>query len=697
MDSEPRFTNHLAAETSPYLRQHAHNPVDWYPWGEEALHRARELDRPIFLSIGYSACHWCHVMEKESFEDADIGRILNENFISIKVDREERPDLDEVYMRALLSMNGSGGWPMSLFLTPTLKPFFGATYLPHDRFLAAVGKASERFVSARAAIETDADQVGRWIEREAHAASADPPIEGNELHAIATSALDRVDLQWGGFRGETKFPTPVRWGLLLHAARKWGDPPLSRALRATLDAMATGGIRDPIGGGFHRYSTDPRWEVPHFEKMLYDNAQLAALYCEAGLALGARDYVAVGADTLDFLLRDMQAPDGGFYASLDADSGGREGAYYVWTPDELLHIAGPSDGQVLARILGVSGAGSFDGASAPNRRASFTEVAAASGRSAADVEAVWSAFRSKLLDARAARPRPRLDTKIVTAWNGLAIEALARGFEATGDVRYREAALRAADWLWRFHRRASHAPAASQTTTSGLARASNAGHAEAAGVLEDYAFLARGLIALFEATNDVELLDRALALVREADQRFRSPEQNGWYGAEEGSTPFVRSVSLDDSVEPSGSAALLSARIALGALTLNEDLTRSVDETLLAQSTALRANGMESAGWLDAALLRVGPFYDLIVLGDDAGAVERLERVRRAMAPPWTASARVPAGGADGAFERLVTAAQGKTAGSSAAKAYVCLEGACKQPTSDPAALRALLLGGWSF
>ena len=248
-DTIRREGNHLAGAGSIYLQEHAHNPVDWYPWSPEALARARAEDKPIFLSIGYSSCHWCHVMEAEVFEKDDVAAFLNAHFVSIKVDREERPDLDEVYMRALLSMNGSGGWPMSLILTPALKPFFGATYLPHDRFLAVIGKASERFASARASIETNADQVQRWIQREAHATSA-PPIAASDLHAIATSALDSVDLERGGFRGETKFPTPVRWEFLLHAARKWGDPPLTHALRVTLDAMAAGGIRDPIGGRF---------------------------------------------------------------------------------------------------------------------------------------------------------------------------------------------------------------------------------------------------------------------------------------------------------------------------------------------------------------------------------------------------------------------------------------------------------------
>ena len=671
------------------MTQHAHNPVDWYPWGAEALGRARAEDRPIFLSIGYSSCHWCHVMEAEVFEHDDVAEYLNAHFVSIKVDREERPDLDETYMRSLLAMTGSGGWPMSLFLTPGLSPFFGATYLPRDRFLAAAAKAVQQFAVARAEVESGAAQVRQRIEREAVSAGSDgaAPIGADELHALATSALARFDARWGGFRGGTKFPTPVRWSFLLHAARKWDDPVLTDAVRTTLEAMASGGIRDPIGGGFHRYSTDVRWETPHFEKMLYDNAQLASLYLEAGLALREPRYLAVATDTLDFLLREMQAPEGGFYASLDADSEGREGAYYVWTRDELVQIGGPGDGDTIARLLGIGVKGTFDGGSVPNRRAAPGDVATATGRPVAEVEARWAALRPELLATRSRRPHPRVDTKVVTAWNGLVLTALSRAFEATGDSRYRDAAVRAADWLWRVHFRGA----------GGLVRDSNAGLAGDAGVLADYAFLTQGMIALFEATHRVNLLERAITLVAQTDERFGAGARGGWYDSEQGATPFGRSASIDDSVEPSGSAALLADRVALGALTLRDEMTRAVDVALRSRANDLRASGVDSAGWLDAALLRAGPCYEVVLAGDDAVAVNRLDAVRRGLAASWIASAAVPAAGPDEAFERLVVASHGKTAPGGSARAYVCLEGACKAPTSEPLALRALLLGGWRW
>ncbi len=682
-----RNGNHLVTAGSLYLQMHAHNPVNWYPWSKEAFERAKSENKPIFLSIGYSSCHWCHVMETEVFEKDDVAALLNAHFVSIKVDREERPDIDAVYMQALTRMTGNGGWPMTLFLTPSLKPFFGASYLPRDRFLAIAKKASSEFASARKSIDTNADEVAARIGREDRAAN-EPPIDADEIHRIASASLQRIDPQFGGFRGGTKFPTPVRWELLLHVARKWGDAPIADAVRATLDAMAAGGIRDAVGGGFHRYSTDERWETPHFEKMLYDNAQLATLYLEAGLAFKEPRYIAVATDTLDFIVREMQSPDGGFYASFDADSDGREGAYYVWTRDELLAIAGPTDGPVLARILGVSGAGTFDkGASAPNRKTSFADVAAASGRTAADVEALWKTMRPKLEEARAKRPKPRLDTKVVTAWNGLAIEALARGFEATGDTRYRDAADFAADFMWRVHQRAP----------SAFFRASNDGHAESAGVLEDYAFLARGFVALSEAGNRPELIGRAVKLVDNADAHFHTPDQSGWYSNEDASTPFPRTVSLDDAVEPSGSSVLLSTRLALAALTLREDLTRAVDSALAARSAAVRASGIGSAGWLDAALLRSGPFYDLVIAGNAGGALDRLVQVRNTLGPSWVVGTHVPAEGPDPSFDQLVAATHGKTAPTGSAKAYVCIAGACKSPTSDPATLRELLLDGWRY
>jgi hypothetical protein len=675
-----RDGNHLVGSGSTYLLEHAHNPVDWYPWSPEALALARAEDRPIFLSIGYSSCHWCHVMEAEVFENDEVAATLNEHFVSIKVDREERPDLDAVFMASVEAMSGSGGWPMSLFLTPALEPFFGATYLPRDRFLAVARKAKKEFSSSRSDVEKRAADVARRIASEAEEGTG-VTLGPSEVHAIATSALDRVDPQWGGFRGTTKFPVPVEWTFLLHAARKWGDEPITNALRTTLDAMASGGIRDPIGGGFHRYSTDPRWEVPHFEKMLYDNAQLASLYLEAGAALGERRYIAVAVDTLDFLLRDMQAPAGGFYASLDADSGGREGAYYEWTAEELRAVAGPADGEVLAHLLGVTGGR----AAAVNRRASSSDVASKTGSTVVAVNALWERWRPGLLAARASRPRPHLDTKIVTAWNGLAISALVRAFDATGEARYRDAALRAADLVWRVH----HQPA------GGLSRASNEGRPGEKGVLEDYAFLAGGLVALFEATGRLELIDEAATLVKEATDRFAAPG-GGWYDDENGATPFARTPSRDDSVEPSGSSALLHVMIALSALTLRQDLGDAVDAALAHEADGMRRRGVGAAGWLDAALLRAGPYYDVVVSAD-AGAGDDLENAWRALGAPWTIETRVPAAGPDPAFLERVVASTGKTAGSGRARAFVCSQGACKAPVDDPRALRARLLDGWKF
>jgi uncharacterized protein YyaL (SSP411 family) len=479
-----------------------------------------------------------------------------------------------------------------------------------------------------------------------------------------------------------KFPLPVAWRFLLHMWRKSGARPIEEALRTTLDAMASGGIHDPIDGGFHRYSTDPRWEVPHFEKMLYDNAQLAALYLEAGAALGEPRYTSIGADTLDFLLRDMRGDDGGFYASLDADSGGHEGAYYVFDPAQLRAIAG-ADADVLAAILGVRARGPIEGASVVNRRASFDEVASRFGRTPADVAALWDRMRPALRSARAARPRPRLDAKVVTAWNGLTIGALALGYASTGDARYRDAAERAADLLWRTQR----------LDAGGLARASNGGRVDGRGVLEDYAFLAEGLIALFEAAGRPDDLAHATTLVREATTRFAGPDGR-WFAAEQGATPLARQPSLEDGVEPSGASSIVHAEEALLALTQQAPLEASIDVSLAAAANRIRSGGTDVAGWLDAALLRTGPYYDVIVA--DAGGGAALTAQWRALLPPWATLATIPGAGPDPSLLQLVPVSSGKTAGGRAARAFVCTQGACKAPTDDPATLRAQILEGWA-
>ena len=587
-----REGNHLVGSGSLYLQQHAHNPVDWYPWGPEALARAKALDRPIFLSIGYSSCHWCHVMEDECFSRDEVAAAMNEGFVAIKVDREERPDLDATWVDAVVAMTGSAGWPLTVLLTPDLQPFFGGTFIPHDKLLAQLARARTEFASSRAEVSARGAAVRARIAAEPAPMGAER-LRGSEAVALVRRMTETADPR-GGFRGAPKFPNAVRWRLVLHAWRKSPDPVVEAALRAALDAMATGGLRDQVGGGFHRYTVDGTWTVPHFEKMLYVNAELADLFLEAGAALAEPRYTDVGKDTLDFLVRDMQLPDGGFAASLDADSGGHEGTYYVWSLAELTTVVGEGDAKLLAPLLGVTASGNFEG----------KNVLAMRGEAPATARAAWERSRPKLLAARAPRVAPRRDDKVITAWNGLAIGALARGFVRTKDARYRAAAELAVARIWNVHRPKGE-----------LARASNAGVAELPGMLDDYADLTRGLLALFEATGDTAHLVRATTLADEVDARLKR-STGGWQltaGTE-------ARVDVTDSEEPAGAGAMLEALLRLATFTSRTEHQDRLDAALAALSELARRAGPSAASTYDAALLAEGPFYEVLVVGAAAGA-----------------------------------------------------------------------------
>jgi uncharacterized protein YyaL (SSP411 family) len=653
-----RAGNHLVGSASAYLLAHAHDPVDWYPWSAEALDRAKRENKPVFLSIGYVACHWCHVMHDEVFSKDDVAALLNERFVSIKVDREERPDLDRTYIGALDTLTGSAGWPATLFLTPALEPFYGATYLPKERFVAAATRASD-------AHRAGSEDVSRTT-RDLMQALAPPPLERSsallleDIHAVATAATGAVDLARGGFKGTTKFPLPVRWTFLLHAVRKWGDDATARAVRSTLDAMAGGALRDPVSGGFHRYSTDPTWRTPHYEIMLYDDAQLADLYLEAGLAFGEPRYLDVAKETLDFLVRDMTTPAGTFAASFDADTAGVEGAAWMWSRSELVALLGPSDGAAVATLLDVG-----DG---PPRAPRL-------GATPAAMERTWTEARPKLRAARAGKASR--DDKLVTAWNGLAIAALARGAFAIGNAPWRLAALRAAEAVWRSsHEEPKH-----------LLRTERSDAA-----LDDYACLADAFLSLFEIGAGAEWLDRAAILVDEARARYAA--KDGAFYASDAPPPFPRVVPLEDGAEPSGNAVLLHVLVRLARLDPRRaEWGNAVASAFSSYGDALRTRGIVMAGWLDAALLDAGPFYEVVV----AGPIEEgpLDRIVRDVGAPWLVSLRVPAEGASADLARRVPAAADKTS-PNGWRAFVCERGTCKLPTNDPAVLRRQLLGGWT-
>src|SRR6478752_2225219 len=539
--------NRLAGETSPYLLQHAHNPVDWYPWGPEALARARELDRPVFLSIGYAACHWCHVMERESFEDATTARVLNDHFVAIKVDREERPDIDAVYMDAVQAMTGSGGWPMSLFLTPEGRPFYAATYLPDTpRYgMPSFGQVLEGINDAwrtrRGEVLAQGSQIAKIIEEAARPRSEPSQwVDQDDAPTVLGSLAARFDERWGGFGGAPKFPEAGALEWLLRRGVRGDDRAVSMATR-TLDRMAWGGIHDQVGGGFSRYSVDEAWHVPHFEKMLYDNAQLLQVYTHAWLLTRETAYRDVAERTAAFLLGSMRSPDGGFVSSLDADTEGVEGSYYTWSWDELVATIG----EPAANAFGASPDGNWE-------VTNFLWLPDGPP-DAGDVD--LDAARQTLLERRTQRPGPAVDDKVVVAWNGLAIRAFSTAGRALGRPDLVDVATACATFIEEHLRDAD----------GRLFRSFGANRAEVAGFCEDYALYGLGLLALFEATGGARWFASAQGLVDTAIELFADPSGGFYVSSPDAGTPIARPKDLFDVPVPSGNAAMceLLARLSL--------------------------------------------------------------------------------------------------------------------------------------
>ena len=453
MSESHQFTNRLAHETSPYLLQHAHNPVDWYAWGREALERARREEKPIFLSIGYSACHWCHVMEHESFEDADTAAVMNEHFVNIKVDREERPDLDHIYMAAVQIMTQHGGWPMSVFLTPDLEPFYGGTYFPPEprqgmpSFKQILAGVADAWQNRRGELSRSAGQMAGALQQMNQLAGGGerPSLE---LIDQAVRALERdYDPGYGGFGSAPKFPHPMDIKLLLRHWKRTGAEQSLEMVNRTLDHMARGGIYDHLGGGFHRYSTDERWLVPHFEKMLYDNALITQVCVEAYQATQNPEFSRVARETLDYVLREMTSPEGGFYSTQDADSEGVEGKFFVWPLAEIEQVLGHGAADLFAYVYDVTGEGNWDESNILNRPKTMDQCAKLLQVDRPKMEQSLAESRAKLFDVRSRRVAPSRDDKVLVSWNGLMIDAMARGFQVLGDERYLDAARRAAEFI----------------------------------------------------------------------------------------------------------------------------------------------------------------------------------------------------------------------------------------------------------
>ncbi|MDQ2935650.1 MAG: thioredoxin domain-containing protein [Chloroflexota bacterium] len=666
---EQQATNRLAHETSPYLLQHAHNPVDWYPWGAEALAAAREKDRPIFLSIGYSACHWCHVMERESFEDEAIAALLNREFVAIKVDREERPDLDDVYMAAVQAMTGSGGWPMSVFLTPKLAPFFGGTYFPPDdrHGLPGFPRVLEAMADAYRTRRAEVEQQGRLLADHLRTQLAVPPGRTDpgqqQVQAAVRQLAASFDPIHGGFGGAPKFPAPMTLELLLRAWRRSGDAATLKMVGITLDRMADGGIHDQLAGGFARYATDAQWLIPHFEKMLYDNALLAHSYLEAFRATGEERYAEVASSTLDFMLAELATDEGGLASALDADSSGEEGRFYVWKHDELMAVltgAGIDDDErrLLATYWGVTLAGNWEGSSILHVAGAVPDAT------------VVTRGRAALLAARAQRERPGRDDKQLAAWNGLALRALSAGTLLLGQERYAKASARLVAFIQRRLLRDGDR----------LWRTSRDGTSHTPGFAEDYANVADGLLAAYAALAEGSLLVLARDLMASAVRDFWD-DASGTFAdtSAEHDATLVRPHSLTDSATPSANAVAADVLLRLALLTGDADLDRRARSILRAVAPALDRQPAAFGRMLAAVDRAESSPIDAVV----SGAADRTLAMRRAIALPYTPDlvlAPLVAGEAHADWPLF----DGKAVREMEAVAYVCRGYACDEPTTDP-------------
>jgi len=579
-DGRPRFTNRLILEDSPYLLQHAHNPVNWFPWGPEAFEQARRENKLVFLSIGYSTCHWCHVMERESFEDVAIAKLLNEHFIAVKVDREVHPDVDQTYMTAVQLLAGRGGWPLSSLLTPDGDTIDGGTYFPPAEFTQLLERARDLWQEQPDALRAQAERVARAVSRaldtQGQAAALDDAIIDQAVAAL----LARHDELQGGFGHAPKFPQEPKLGLLLDQALRADDDAALNAAIVTLRSMARGGIHDQVGGGFHRYAIDNGWLVPHFEKMLYNQAQLARVYLAGWRLTADPDLARVTRRTLDYVLRDMTSPEGGFYSATDADSEGEEGRFFLWTPAELRAALPAEDAELAIRFHGVTETGNFEGRNILHVPVALDDFAAGEGLSADQLQKRLAQIHARLYQVREERPHPHRDEKILTAWNGMMISALAEAGAALDEPRYLAAAERAADLLW-----AKARPAPGQLTRVYLD-----GRASQPALLEDYAFLGTGLIALYDASADRRWLERARELADALWSRFADPEGGGLFMGEASTdTPLMaRPKDLSDGAMPSATSAALHLLAALDQRTDDLSYGKRARELLSAVSGRVR-------------------------------------------------------------------------------------------------------------
>jgi uncharacterized protein len=695
-DTPQSHQNRLAQEKSPYLLQHADNPVDWYPWSDEAFKKAREENKPIFLSIGYSTCHWCHVMEHESFEDKDVAKLMNDAFVSIKVDREERPDIDNIYMTVCQMMTGSGGWPLTIVMTPDKKPFFATTYVPKEgRFGRAgmmdlVPRLQEIWRNRKDDVLKSADQITDLLQQSQSSEEKGEELTRTDLDKTYDQLYQRFDPFHGGFGSAPKFPTPHTLSFLLRHWKRTRNAKTLEMVEKTLDAMRMGGIYDQVGFGFHRYSTDKKWLVPHFEKMLYDQALLTLAYTEAFQATGKPRYKETVQEILTYILRDMTSPEGGFYSAEDADSEGEEGKFYLWDEGEIRKILG-SDADLFIKTFSVKNEGNFidsvtnemPGTNILHLSKSWADTAKENDLTEKELRQIIDGARKKLFEVREKRIHPYKDDKILTDWNGLMIAAMARASQALQDRQYAEAAKKSANFILQ----------KMKSKDGVLLHRYRDGEAKLPAHVDDYAFLVWGLLELYEATFDPEWLKSAMELNQYLIAHYWDNENGGFFFTSDQSEALItRTKEIYDGAVPSGNSVAMSNLLRLGRITANTDFEKKAARIAKTFSESVRMAPSAHTQLMQGLDFAIGPSYEIVIAGNpDADDTKQMLKALGQRFVPNKIVLMRPPHSEEPEISKIAEFTKYQKSVNDKATAYVCLKYACKNPTTDPAKMLELL------